>query len=157
MHDPDAATNRDQSAIETSFFEALEAMDDDNTLPKVALTGRVAVWLKSWRDKHSNDVEELRDSPLVHHWRELDRERREEGQQTYNMKRRLAYQMKVEEDQDRPVRAYRTDEHAQQENRRENDRKRKATRRASLPPEEAAARRAADALRKKKARAAKKI
>ena len=144
----------DLSGVELTLSADLDLLSETPAKSHQASKEQVLAFVASWKAGDAARREELKDSPLVHHWAKLDADRKADGYAVYNAKRRLFYCASVLLNEDRIATQYVTGlcEAEKKERRKMRDRERKAVARATMTPEQKAeesAKRAARRAKKK--------
>ncbi len=141
------------SGAELAILAELDSIvGDDQTASFDQLRGFVATWNAGAPARY----EELKNSPLVQHWRKLDKDRKADGCAVYNADRRLTYMLRVLYEENRIAVRYVTGLSLPAKTARRNQREaeRKAKARANMTPEEKAAESAKRAARRAAQKAA---
>lgn len=143
------------SGAELAMLAELSAISGDD---QATTFNQVRHHIERWLAAEPARREELKNSPLVQHWRKLDKERKANGYQSYNATRRQTYMLRVLYEEDRIVTRYVTGLPVPAKTARRNElqAKAKAKARANETPEQTAERKRRDAASKKAKRAANK-
>lgn len=149
-----STTGRELSGAELLFFAELDSIkaDTPDGIDQMANLDQVRIFIERWREGDPARLEELKNSPLIQHWRKLDKDRKAKGYAVYNLKRRRVYALKVLFEEDRIVTRYVTGLSDVDKTSRRNKTQaaNKAKRRAAMTPEQKAAESAKRAARRAK-------